>query len=35
MPLIMTPKKLVKILKRNGWYEVKQEGSHKKMRKER
>lgn len=31
----MTPKELVKLLKKNGWYEVKQEGSHLKLKKER
>ncbi len=35
MPLTMTPKELVKILEKNGWSEIKQEGSHKKLRKER
>ena len=35
MPITMKPKKLVKILNKNGWYEVKQEGFHKEMRKER
>ena len=31
--MTMTPKELVKLLKKNGWYEVKQEGSHLKLRK--
>lgn len=31
----MTPKELVRLLKKNGWYEVKQEGSHLRMRKQR
>lgn len=31
----MTPKELVRLLKENGWYEVNQEGSHLKLRKER
>ena len=31
--MIMTPKELVKLLKKDGWYEVKQEGSHLKLRK--
>ncbi len=31
----MTPKELVRLLKKIGWYEVKQEGSHLKLRKER
>lgn len=31
----MRPKELVRLLKKNGWYEVKQEGSHLKLRKER
>lgn len=31
----MTPKELVRLLKKNGWYEVKQEGSHLKLKKER
>lgn len=31
----MTPKELVRLLKKNDWYEVKQEGSHLKLRKER
>lgn len=31
----MTSKELVKLLMKNGWYKVKQEGSHLKLRKER
>ena len=31
----MTPKELVRLLKKNGWFEVKQEGSHLRLRKER
>lgn len=31
----MTSKELVRLLKKNGWLEVKQEGSHLRMRKER
>ncbi len=31
----MTPKELVKLLKKNGWSAVKQEGSHLKLRKAR
>lgn len=31
----MTSKELVRLLKKNGWFEVKQEGSHLRMRKER
>ena len=31
----MTSKELVRLLKRNGWYEVKQEGSHLRLSKER
>ena len=31
----MTAKELVRLLKKNGWYEVKQEGSHLRLRKER
>lgn len=31
----MTSKELVRLLKKNGWYEVKQEGSHLRLRKER
>lgn len=31
----MTPKELVRLLKKHGWYKVKQEGSHLRLRKER
>lgn len=31
----MTSKELVRLLRKNGWTEVKQEGSHLRMRKER
>lgn len=31
----MTAKELVRLLKKDGWFEVKQEGSHLRMRKER
>lgn len=31
----MTSKELVRLLKKNGWFEVKQEGSHLRLRKER
>ncbi len=31
----MTPKQLVRLLTKNGWVKVKQEGSHLKLRKER
>lgn len=33
--MTMTSKELIRLLKRNGWYKVKQEGSHLKLRKER
>lgn len=33
--MVRTPKELVRLLKKNGWYEVKQEGSHLRLRKER
>ncbi len=33
--MIMTSKELVRLLKKNGWYEIKQEGSHLRLRKER
>lgn len=33
--MIITPKELVRLLRKNGWYKVKQEGSHLRMRKER
>ena len=29
----MTSKELIRLLKRNGWYKVKQEGSHLRLRK--
>lgn len=31
----MTSKELVRLLKKNDWFEVKQEGSHLRLRKER
>ena len=31
--MTMTPKELVKLLKKDGWIEIKQEGSHLKIRK--
>lgn len=31
----MTSKELVRLLHKNGWYDVKQEGFHLRMRKER
>ena len=31
----MTSKELVRLLKKNGWYSVKQEGSHLRLRKSR
>ena len=31
----MTSKELVRLLKKNGWYDVKQEGSHLRLRKKR
>lgn len=31
----MTSKELVRLLKKNGWYSIKQEGSHLRLRKER
>jgi len=33
--MTMTSKELVRLLKRNGWYSIKQEGSHLKLRKQR
>ena len=32
--MTMTSKELIRLLQRNGWYKVKQEGSHLKLRKE-
>lgn len=31
--MVRTSKELIRLLKRNGWYKVKQEGSHLKLRK--
>ena len=31
--MTMTSKELIRLLKRNGWYKVKQEGSHLRLRK--
>lgn len=33
--MVRTSKELIRLLKRNGWYKVKQEGSHLKLRKDR
>lgn len=32
--MTMASKELIRLLRRNGWYKVKQEGSHLKLRKE-
>lgn len=31
--MVRTSKELIRLLKKNGWYKVKQEGSHLKLRK--
>ena len=33
--MTMTSKELLRLLKRHGWYKVKQEGSHIRLRKDR